>query len=292
MTDGQLLYVYAVTRPFTAALPVEVRALDGEPPALIEHRGLCAAVSRVPAAQFDAAPLRAHLEDLDWLAGIARNHQAVIAALATVGCPVPLRLATVCRDEDGVRRLLDSGRARFESAIERLDGRVEWGVKVYADSSAPERAEPAPELTAATGREYLRRRLGQRQTRDRSWQRAGTLSRALHADLCERAEAGRLHPPQSGRLSGASGENVLNAAYLVPRDHSDEFVAAVRDRTPQEAGVRVELTGPWAPYSFVGGADGSADGGPDSAPDGAPDVGRDVGRDGGPRRGPSEQEES
>ncbi|MFB7742008.1 GvpL/GvpF family gas vesicle protein [Streptomyces sp. NPDC056132] len=284
MIDGQLLYVYAVTRPFTAALPSDVRALDGEPPALIEHRGLCAAVSRVPAAHFDAAPLRAHLEDLDWLAGVARNHQAVVSALAAVSCPVPLRLATVCRDEDGVRRLLDSGSARFESAIERLDGRVEWGVKVYADSTVPERVEPAPEVTAATGREYLRRRLGQRQTRDRSWQRAGALSRALHADLCERAEAGRLHPPQSGRLSGASGENVLNAAYLVPRDHSDEFVAAVRDRTPQGEGVRVELTGPWAPYSFVGGPDGGADGGPD----GGPDVGQDVG----PGRGRSEQEGS
>ncbi|MGW8330101.1 GvpL/GvpF family gas vesicle protein [Streptomyces sp. NPDC055897] len=259
MNDGELLYVYAVTRPFTAALPDAVRALDGQPPALIEHRGLCAAVSRVPAEYFDAAPLRAHLEDLDWLSEVARNHQAVIAALATVSCPVPLRLATVCRDEDGVRRLLDSGSARFESAIERLDGRVEWGVKVYAEPAPPERLAPAPELTAATGRDYLRRRLGQRQNRDQSWQRAGALSRALHAELCERAEAGRLHPPQSGRLSGAPGENVLNAAYLVPRERSDEFVATVRDRTPQGEGVRVELTGPWAPYSFVGGPDDGPD---------------------------------
>ncbi|CAM5610441.1 gas vesicle protein [Streptomyces xanthochromogenes] len=266
MNDGQLLYVYAVTRPFAAALPDAVRALDGEPPALIEHRGLCAAVSRVPAEHFDAAPLRAHLEDLDWLAEVARNHQAVIAALATVGCPVPLRLATVCRDENGVRRLLDSGRARFESAIERLDGRVEWGVKVYAESAPPERAAPATELTAVTGREYLRRRLGQRQNRDRSWQRAGTLSRALHTDLCERAEAGRLHPPQSGRLSGAPGENVLNAAYLVPREQSEEFVAAVRERTPQGEDVRVELTGPWAPYSFASGPDDGQDDDPEGGP--------------------------
>ncbi|MER0449241.1 GvpL/GvpF family gas vesicle protein [Streptomyces sp. Edi4] len=252
MNDNELLYVYAVTRPFSGELPEGVRGLDGRPPRVIEHDGLCAAVSRVPAEEFDAAPLRARLEDLDWLAATARAHEAVIAALAAVTCPVPLRLATVCRDESGVRRLIDSGRARFVPTIERLDGRVEWGVKVYAQAQPP---APEPEAKAASGRDYLRRRLGQRQSRDDTWRRAGALSRALHADLCERAEAGRLHRPQSGQLSGKSGENVLNAAYLVPRERSEEFVAAVRERTPGDEGVRVELTGPWAPYSFAGGPD-------------------------------------
>ncbi|MEV5280324.1 GvpL/GvpF family gas vesicle protein [Streptomyces sp. NPDC052811] len=245
----ELLYVYAVTRPLGRGLPDGVRGCDGEPPELIEHRGLCAAVSRVPAEDFNAIPLRAHLEDMDWLAATARTHEAVVAALATITCPVPLRLATVCRDEDGVRRLLDSGHARFTAAIERLDGRIEWGVKVYAQAGPP---DPAPQPQAVTGRDYLRRRLGQRQSRDDTWRRAGLLSRALHAELCERAEAGRLHRPQSARLSGEPGENVLNAAYLVPREQSEEFVSAVRDGIPRGEGVRVELTGPWAPYSFAG----------------------------------------
>ncbi|MFI6051467.1 GvpL/GvpF family gas vesicle protein [Streptomyces violascens] len=255
--EGELLYVYAVTRPFAIPLPDGVRGLDGKVPGLIEHRGLCAAVSRVPAEDFDAVPLRAHLEDLDWLGRTARTHQAVIAALATVTCPVPLRLATVCRDESGVRRLLDSGRTRFVPAIERLDGRIEWGVKVYAQAEQPARS---PELhplepKAATGRDYLRQRLRERRSRDEVWRRAGVLSRALHAELCERAEAGRLHRPQNARLSGEPGENVLNAAYLVPLDRSEDFVAAIRDFIPHIEGVRVELTGPWAPYSFAGGPD-------------------------------------
>ncbi|MFC4961798.1 GvpL/GvpF family gas vesicle protein [Streptomyces mauvecolor] len=255
--EDELLYVYAVTRPFAAALPEGVRGLDGEPPGLIEHRGLCAAVSRVPAKDFDAVPLRAHLEDLDWLGRTARTHEAVVAALAAVTCPVPLRLATVCRDESGVRRLLDSGRARFVPAVERLSGRIEWGIKVYAQAEQPSPAREldAQEPRAATGRDYLRRRLGERQSRDEIRRRAEALSRAMHAELCERAEAGRLHRPQDARLSGRPGENVLNAAYLVPLDRSEDFVAAVRDFVPHSEGVRVELTGPWAPYSFAGGPD-------------------------------------
>jgi hypothetical protein len=61
-----------------------------------------------------------------------------------------------------------------------------------------------------------------------------------------------MHPPQNPALSKATGRNVLNAAYLVPRAHSEEFVELV-DRTKGEVpGMRIELTGPWAAYSFAG----------------------------------------
>ncbi|WP_329395984.1 GvpL/GvpF family gas vesicle protein [Streptomyces melanogenes] len=259
-----LWYVYAVVRPFEGAPPDGVRGLDGEPPRLIVHRGLCAAASPVPAEDFDAAPLRAHLEDLDWLAATARAHQAVVAALSSVTCAIPLRLATVCRDTSGVRRLLDSGRASFVAALERLDGRVEWGVKVYAEAAAP---GPAPEARPASGREYLRRRLGQRHAREDTWRQAGDLSRGLRRALSGHAEAERLHRPQSARVSGQPGENVLNAAYLVPRERSAEFVALAERHGSRVAGVRVEVTGPWAPYSFAGGVD--ADGGGADGPDGS-----------------------
>ncbi|HET9382023.1 MAG TPA: GvpL/GvpF family gas vesicle protein, partial [Streptomyces sp.] len=61
----------------------------------------------------------------------------------------------------------------------------------------------------------------------------------------------RLHNPQNGALSGASGRNVLNAAYLVPRGVSEEFVELVDATKDDVPGMRVELTGPWAAYSFV-----------------------------------------
>ncbi|MFK8910056.1 GvpL/GvpF family gas vesicle protein [Streptomyces sp. YS-3] len=249
-----LWYVYAVVRPFEGVLPDGVRALDGEPPRLIVHNGLCAAASPVPVEDFDAAPLRRHLEDLDWLSGTARTHQAVVAALSSVTCAVPLRLATVCRDTSGVRRLLDSGHDSFTAALDRLDGRVEWGVKVYADAPGPEPAA-APAGKPATGRDYLRRRLGQRQARDDTWRQAGLLSRDLHEELSGHAEAERLHRPQSARVSGQSGENVLNAAYLVPRERSAEFIGLVERHRSRVEGVRVEVTGPWAPYSFAGALD-------------------------------------
>ncbi|MEU8887985.1 GvpL/GvpF family gas vesicle protein [Streptomyces sp. NPDC048442] len=269
---AELRYVYAVTRPFEGFLPEEGgRGLDGEPPRLLRHGDLVAAVSPVRAADFDEAPLKAHLEDLDWLAATARTHQAVVTALTAVTTPLPLRLATVCRDDDGVRRLLESGKERFVRALERLDGRVEWGVKVYAEA-APKASEasegdPSPAPTApapsspppsagepGAGRSYLRQRLAQRRSRESDSKKADAFCRKVHAELSQSAEAALLHRLQDGRLSGRGGQNVLNAAYLVPRGTSEAFVEQVQALTPspEDGGnVTVELTGPWAPYSFT-----------------------------------------
>jgi FAD/FMN-containing dehydrogenase len=252
-------YVYAVTRPFDGALPEELHGVAGESPRLLRHADLVAVVSAVPADDFDELPLRARLEDLDRLAETARAHQAVVAALTSVTCPLPLRLATVCRDDSGVRRLLEEGHDRFVRTLERLDGRVEWGVKVYAETpAAPPAQRPAPvdqddsAPPAPTGRDYLRRRLRERRSREGTWELADAVSRRLHEELSRHAEAGLLHRPQQAQLSKVPGQNVLNAAYLVPREHSAEFVAHLDQLRPDRPDVRVELTGPWAPYSFAG----------------------------------------
>ncbi|WNO76171.1 GvpL/GvpF family gas vesicle protein [Streptomyces sp. AM8-1-1] len=247
---NELRYVYAVSRPFQAALPKDLLGVAGAPVYALGHGDLVAVVSAVSPDDFDEAPLKAHLENLDWLSDTARAHESVVAALASVTSPLPLRLATVCRDDDGVRRLLDSGHARFLRTLERLDGRVEWGVKVYAETPAqsPDSAGPAP----ATGRDYLRRRLEERRTSERSWESADVVSRRLHEELARHAEAVRLHRPQQAQLSQAAGHNVLNAAYLVPREESAAFVETVNRLQPEEPGLSAELTGPWVPYSFAG----------------------------------------
>lgn len=250
----ELRYVYAVTRPFDGVLPEAVRGVAGAPPRLLAHDGLVAVMSDVPAADFAEAPLRDRLEDLDWLAATARGHDAVVGSLTTLTTPLPLRLVTVCQDDSGVKRLLDSGREQFGRALERLDGRVEWGVKIYAEETAETPDTPAEASHGdrpTTGRDYLRQRLRQRDTADSSFARADAVSRRIHAELCRRAEADCLHRPQDPRLPGVTRGNVLNAAYLVPREHCEAFVADVQRLTPPGPGVRVELTGPWAPYSFA-----------------------------------------
>ena len=273
-TRASLRYVYAVTGPLDAPLPAGLRGVAGTTPFTVEHAGLTAVVSLVPEDDFSEEPLRAHLEDLDWLADTARAHQSVVDALTGLTCPLPLRLATVYHDEDGVRRALAEGREEFEATLRRLDGRVEWGVKVYA--SAPE--PPAATATAASaapasegargsggrpgptsGRDYLRRRRHQVTARENALNEAEQLGRSLHSALSAQAEEVRVYPAQNPKLSQAPGQNLLNAAYLVPREDAEDFVSRVEQLGAHDPTVRVELTGPWAPYSFAAADHDSAD---------------------------------
>ncbi|WP_330286697.1 GvpL/GvpF family gas vesicle protein [Streptomyces sp. NBC_00576] len=256
-----LRYVYAVCRPFDAALPLQDRltGVAGAPPELLAHRGLIAVVSTVPEEEFAEESLRRRMEDLDWLTATARAHQAVIDALTAVTTPLPLRLATVFRDDSGVRGMMEESEDDFRRALDRLDGRVEWGVKVYLEKAdaADEGTDSSSAASATTGRDYLRQRRRLARTNEDRWQSAEAFAGELHRTLSGRAEDHRLHAPQNSALSGAAGQNVLNAAYLVPREDSEQFVELV-DWTKSDApgttlGLRVELTGPWAVYSFTAG---------------------------------------
>lgn len=251
-----LRYVYAVCRPFGSALQRQLTGVAGSPPKQLTHHGLIAVVSTVPEADFAEEPLRAHLEDLDWLTATARAHQQVIDALTVVTTPLPLRLATVFRDDSGVRTMMEAREDDFRRVLDRLEGRVEWGVKVYAEPEPTEAAQPTEparpqEEAPGSGRDYLRRRRMQTRAREDVWQKAAAFAGRLHQTLSAFAEDSRLHAPQNAALSGASGQNMLNAAYLVPRADSEEFVELVDREKDDAPGIRVELTGPWAAYSFT-----------------------------------------
>ncbi|AEM86213.1 GvpL/GvpF family gas vesicle protein [Streptomyces violaceusniger] len=266
MTEG-LRYAYAVVRDTDApeaALDVltaleEVPGVAGEPVVAVRHLGLAVLAGAVPAEDFDEGPLRQRLEDMAWLEQVARTHQRVVDTVGAESCVIPVRLATVCQGEEGLRRMLATGRERFASALDRLEGRVEWGVKAYAATPAPEE-RPAPEGPPAgtpnapggmSGRDYLRRRKAQRQAAERRWGDTEEGARLVHDTLSGLAERARLHPPQDPRLSGVSDRNVLNAAYLVRREDSAAFAERVGELAGRTAALRVELTGPWAPYSFT-----------------------------------------
>ncbi|MEV7288871.1 GvpL/GvpF family gas vesicle protein [Streptomyces sp. NPDC093252] len=231
-------YVYAVCRPFDAALQAQLTGVAGAPPRLLRHHGLVAVVSHVPTAEFDEARLRAGETDEEWLAGVARLHQGVVDALTTVTSPLPLRPATVFRDDSAVRLMIELREDELRHTLDRLAGRVEWGVRVYLDEAGP---GTYPDESGPGGAE------GPAQWRTRGEE----FSAQLHRELSARADRSHAYPLHHRAPGGAAGRNVLNAAYLVPRAQAEEFVETVDRSKHTEPGILVELTGPSAAYSFA-----------------------------------------
>jgi Gas vesicle synthesis protein GvpL/GvpF len=250
VTCGTLRYLYAVVDAAGVPAPPLGPGVDGAEVTVLTEGPLAAVLSEVPADRFGEPALRSRLEDLDWLAELARAHHRVIDRISRVTAVAPLRMATVMEDQAAVRDLLASRRASFAEVLDRVRGRQEWGVKAYVLTGGPTADDTDIDSPGAgPGTAYLLRRRGQRQHAQRAVAAGVERARRLHELLSQHAVDARNYPPQDPRLSGRPEPMVLNAAYLVPADQVDALRAEAARF--DAAGLRVELTGPWAPYSFA-----------------------------------------
>jgi hypothetical protein len=271
MSGDTGVWAYAITEHSHLSRPdgdVDLSWLTGVGEAKVRTttcEGLIVLVSDVTLAEFGEAALRRNLEDLDWLDEVAREHHYVIDAAARLFPLLPTRLATIYASDAALCAALASRQDQLRDALRRVGGRVEWGVKVYpapgadkaerasasghrADAGAGQDAEPG----GGAGLAYLQRRRAQL-TSDREVKGAAVrAAQAMHTDLTAKATDTRLHPPQSAQLSGIRQPMLLNAAYLTDAADGPTFTAAVGGLATAHPELRVELTGPWPPYSFAG----------------------------------------
>lgn len=261
--EQQAVWVYAVAGQIPAASLSELTGVGGEPVRTVPAAGLTAAAGTVRLAEYGEAALRRNLEDLDWLDATARAHHRVIDVIGRKVPVVPMRLATVYRDDGSLEAALGERAGDFRAALERTGGRREWGVKVYAaPASEPseQATDPAPGergRTAGAGAEYLRRKRRQLSAAEDTRRATAASADAIHAALCQLAEGARLHPPHAPELAGIRTQMVMNGAYLLDAGRDDELTGAVTALAGQHPAVQIELTGPWPPYSFTGLASGA-----------------------------------
>lgn len=259
--EHQCLWVYAVAEDGPGALVDGVIGVGGGETRTVKAADLVAVVGDVGEREFGEAALRRNLEDLDWLERTARAHHAVIQAVGKSASVIPMRLALVFASDAGVAAMLRERADDFRAALSRISTCSEWGIKAYAAKPDDAGAAPQPAVNdqdrsaAGPGAAYLQRRRAQLTAHKAARQEAMTSAQAVYAELRGMSVSARLYPPQSPDLAGQPAPMVLNAAYLVADERADDFAAAVTDLTAGHRNIRLALTGPWPPYSFVGAHD-------------------------------------
>lgn len=263
MSEG--VWAYAITAESGAADLSWLTGVGGAPVRAAACSGLTMLVSDVSLAEFGQTALRENLEDLDWLDAVARAHHHVIDAAARLFPLLPTRLATVYSSDDAACAALTERGTELRAALDRVGGRVEWGVKAYAEPTASdESVSPREPAGARAGRgagdgagsgaglAYLKRRRAALAADQQARSATVAAARSVHARLAGHAVDSRLHPPQAAQLSGVRLPMLLNAAYLIGADEGTSFTAAVAAEAAAHPELRIELTGPWPPYSFAG----------------------------------------
>lgn len=237
-----IAYLYAITDRLNEPLPGQVGLGDAQL-AEVAWRDIVAIVSA-----HDAAPSLERADDL-W------RHEDVIESLMDRRAVLPVRFGTVLPSHLDVVDMLCRRYTAFSEDLGRLRGCIEIGVRVLsrAGQDAPV-APPAPAVEGP-GTAFLRAKLAGRRGRER-----------LHAGLLERARDARQSLDrfaQASRLDrGSMDADSISIAFLVPRANVEAFRLAVGEFAESQAAITLLCTGPWPPYSFVGGAaDGATTGG-------------------------------
>ena len=263
------LYVYCIgaraeLEPlFAAALPAAIEA--DAPLALIGTNDLAAVASNVSLADYGEEALPARLADATWTALRAMRHERVVEHFARRAAVVPLRFGTLYLARANVERMLAERAAELRARIERLRGREEWGVNLYADRarlfeqiadlSARLRELRAQAERATPGQGYLLQKKIEALRADETRAEARRIANEIERALKDKAEGGvRLRVLKDE--ASEHGDTLAKFAFLVAHARFAEFRAAAESLADEHApaGFKIELTGPWPAYNFAGAA--------------------------------------
>jgi gas vesicle protein GvpL/GvpF len=260
--DDSGWYLYGVVSAGAAPSEVQRPAVDPRHGVTVLAEGSLAGVtSRVSLAEFDETALPQRLNDTQWLEQRIRAHEQVLDAVLATASVVPCRFCTVYRSEDDLREFLSDRGDVLAQALDRVEGRVELGVKAYVDrdrfaEGAARRDDSIRELServerAEGGRAYLERRRLEQLVSDELARFTAELAARLQTQLLGSADDGVPLALQRPELSGREEEMLFNGAYLVSDAARFEQELTQLADEHRDEGVEIELTGPWPPYNFV-----------------------------------------
>lgn len=237
----------------------EIRGIQGTTLTFVAWEGLCAAVSCT-------GPETGHPDVLPPVSELLA-YARVVEELCDAQTAIPMRYGCFLDGLPEIRHSLESKAEQYAALLSELDGRVEMGIRFFlpvqgrkpqatgqdsptcADGAGSMRkAVPRNESTAQAGQtpglSYLAARREQYRIREENCLRDRAI---LDAWVLEFSELKARH--RSGSLS-VEGRESLSLDFLVLKHQVARFRELFRLGSAH-SDLRMQISGPWPPYSFV-----------------------------------------
>jgi hypothetical protein len=253
-------YLYGIGRPGPVTSPLTLPDLDIRLFA-IRFGDLAAIVQEVSLDEYSEDVITARLQDHEWLIEAARRHHEIVAHIHRITPVLPAKFGTVYESKEAVRDAVSETHDKVLQRLEAIDGCDEWALHFFGDedelreqamSEDVEITQMRAELESATpGRAYLlRQRIAGRIDQSFEEFQHGVVRNVFHQirHLVREFES---DPPNREMQTEQGESEIARAVALVPRDHAEEFLEALDSSSATYRGLRIDVTGPWPPYTFA-----------------------------------------
>jgi len=253
--DG--VYVYCVARS-TAHWLLGPIGLDDKMAYTVPNGDLCCVVHSC-----DARPYQSDNRQL--AEGWVLAHQRVVdAATKAFGTVLPMSFNMIVRDGPGgpatenLRTWMTERRDGFTPLLDKLAGKAEYGVQIFWDRRlvADTLVQKDPKLrkmrhealNKPKGTAYMLQQKLAKATRAAIERRANRYVEDFYLRVRRCVEEMRIDRP---RNTDNGARMLLRLSCLMKKGSSD--LGRALDEIQKMEGISVRFTGPWPPYSFVGG---------------------------------------
>jgi hypothetical protein len=235
-------YVYCVIR---AGQPLKFGPIGiGAEPAevhTVSFKEIAAVVSDTP------------IEVMDATRENVLAHERVNETVMRTHTVIPMSFGTVFKTHNDIMELLRAAYDAFADVLNKMEGKLEFGLKVLWDRDAIIREIEGEdedvrrlkdEISSQKGSTYFARMQYGRLVDGALEQRSERYVSEIFERLRPVSVASRANKPIGDKM-------IMNGAFLVSRKNEAEFDAKVKEIGAKYENLTFKYTGPWPPYNFV-----------------------------------------
>lgn len=259
MATGEGRYVYCVADG-GEQVSLGPIGIDGSKVYTIPYRDICAVVHKCPAEPYQS-------DDQEMVKAWVMTHQKVVdEAWERWGTILPLGFDTIVMEKDGVgaeenvRNWLQNDYDNLKRKMERVRGKAEYGVQIFWEPqvigenltrTSPEIRKLDEEIRLKPrGLAYMYRQKLENLIKREMETKADECFKDFYSRIRQHADDIRV---EKTKKAEQGLQMIMNLSCLIYKDRYTELGEEL-DKINRLEGFSVRFTGPWPPYSFIGGA--------------------------------------
>jgi len=267
--DKGLIYLYCLTNkvPKLPRPGIEMKAgkeIENlvDKPYFVYYQDLYAIVNNVKESEFDEENLKRNLADLEWIKTKAGIHEKAIETVMKNSCVIPFKFGTIFNTEENLKIMLKKHISKFKATLKYLEGKEEWGVKIYCDIDKlkgnliredKEFLNIDKEINSTSpGKAFILKKKKVELVNTSVNKKLNDYGQLIFEKLNQHSIESRINKLLPKEVTERKEEMILNSAFLIKKNKVANFIEAesALKEIFQEMGFFLDCTGPWPPYNF------------------------------------------